>query len=332
MNKFFVEPPPPEAVVLDHLQTPGVRARLEDHIGSILRVIHLGGRAYRVSAMNGNFILRFPRDTAHMAVFRKEERVQSGLRGRIHLRLPDTQVINNMQGCPPFAIHTMISGEPLTSEIYTGLSPELRDRLVVDLATFFAEMHAVPLAEAGAWLELPETEMQAVEDLALKFGKPVWFGPEVVAEMRVKLMRVLDRWQMALFDRTVEDFDALRPEPGFMVFGHGDMHGFNMAIISDELGPRLAGAFDLECAWILDIHEDFFRLSLVSEDLLDRVLNAYQEISGGVRQLRRERISIYYRAFLFYLMAEQVENNLDHLKAMLEEHVRIAGITPEWFS
>ena len=94
-----------------------------------------------------------------------------------------------------------------------------------------------------------------------------------------------------------------------------------MAIEADELGPKLTGVFDFGCAGILDVHEDFFRLSLISEDLLERVINIYQNFSGQRRILNRRRLAIYYRAFLFYLMAEQVERDLKPLLELLSKHV-----------
>ena len=143
--------------------------------------------------------------------------------------------------------------------------------------------------------------------------------------MRPILKLRLDNTLSDLFEETVSLFEALKISPGFMVFGHGDMHGFNMAMGIEPTGNRLIGVFDLECAGILDIHEDFFRLSLVSEDLLEHVLAAYQNMSDRTCPINRDRIAIYYRAFLFYLMAEVPEENLAHLKAMLQKHLEYYG-------
>jgi aminoglycoside phosphotransferase len=94
-----------------------------------------------------------------------------------------------------------------------------------------------------------------------------------------------------------------------------------MAIADDRGGPRLVGAFDLGCTGILDIHEDLFRLSLVSEALLDEVLRAYQGLSLAAHSLDRARIAIYYRAFLFYLMVGTTGERLDQLKGLLCTHL-----------
>jgi hypothetical protein len=166
-----------------------------------------------------------------------------------------------------------------------------------------------------------------VAELAATQGKPTWFGRQAVADMRPGLVALLDEHQMTLFDDTVRRFEALGMDSRLLVFGHGDLHGFNVAMAEDDLGPRFVGAFDLGCAGVLDIHEDFFRLSLVSEDLLERVIEAYQRLPGQARALRRERIAIYYRAFLFYLMAELPGETLGHLKALLQSHVEYQSLT-----
>ena len=281
-----------------------------------LRVSRRSAKAFQVTVSEGNFIVRFPSDEGELSRLRKEESVQKELRGKVHLKIPDTRVLEP-EDFPTFAIHRMIPGQPLTSDLYVHLSPGAHDRLIMDLANFFYETHGVPLAIACKWLGIQEDE----EKLAAAYGKPGWFGGETSAGMRASLATVLDAQEMKLFEEVVNLFAALPVEPGYMVFGHGDMHGFNMAIGADALGPRLVGVFDLGCTGVLDIHEDFFRLSLVSEDLLEKVIEKYQDLTGRVRTLQRDRIAIYYRAFLFYLMCELPGENPDHLKKMLQRHV-----------
>lgn len=187
----------------------------------------------------------------------------------------------------------------------------------MDLANFFYETHSIPLAKACQWLGFQEDE----EILTAAYGKPGWFGGEASVAICASLAAVLNTQEMNLFEEVVNLFEALPVEPGYMVFGQGDLHGYNMAIGEDALGPKLIGVFDLGCTGILDIHEDFFRLSLVSEDLLERVIEKYQELTGQARILRRDRIAIYYQAFLFYLMGESAGENLGYLKKMLQRHM-----------
>jgi ribosomal protein S18 acetylase RimI-like enzyme len=310
-----------EAEVAEILSTPEISRRLDDRPGIGMRVTLLDDNTYKVAGSKGEFVVRFPRDKAHLSLLKREESIQRGLKGRITALIPDTRVIDGVDGCPALAIHRMIQGEPLESDCYDRLSPEARDRLIGDLVTFFWQTHAVELEAACEWLDIPFDGERTVAELASTRGKPIWFDPHAVAGMRPILAALLDDRQAALFDDTVRLFEALEADPAYMVFGHGDMHGYNMALAEDRLGPRFVGAFDLGCAGILDIHEDFFRLSLISEDLLERVIDTYQGLPGQTRRPERDRIAIYYRAFLFYLMAEVPHEALDHLKSMLQKHI-----------
>ncbi len=316
-----------EAEVARIFSTPEMSARLGNRVAADVRVTPLGEKTYKVTGSKGDLIVRFPRDEAHLSMLKKEERVQSGLSGRVTVLIPDTSVIDGLDGCPVFAIHRMVPGQPLTSDCYDRLSREARDRLVLDLVNFFYETHSIPLAVACEWLGIPFDGEGTVAKLASAQGKPTWFSSDAVAEMRPRLEPLLDDHQSVLFEDTVRRFEALGTDPDYMVFGHGDMHGYNMAIGEDHLGPKFVGAFDLGCAGILDVHEDFFRLSLVSEDLLERVIETYQRLPGQTRSPKRDRIAIYYRAFLFYLMVGKSGESLDHLMALLQKHVEYYDAT-----
>jgi hypothetical protein len=318
-----------EAGVVELLSSPKVSERLGGIVGEGVRAVPLSDRGdtHRVTGAGGDFVVRFPRDDVHLSALRREERVRAGLQGRVTLLIPDTSVIDDLDGYPPFAIHRMIPGDPLTSECYASLAPQARDRLIGDLVNFFHETHSVSLEVACAWLDIPFDGEQTAVKLASAQGKPVWFGPDAVADMRPRLESLIDAYQKDLFEETVRLFEGLEVTPDRMVFGHGDIHGYNVAMGEDHLGPKIVGVFDLGCAGVLDIHEDFFRLSLVSEDLLERVIAAYQDLPGQVRPIDRNRIAIYYRAFLFYLMTDKSGEALDHLKSLLLDHVEYYDAT-----
>jgi len=316
-----------EARLLRLISSHEVSGGLADLIGEGIQITTLSERkgTYAVSGSQGDFIIRFARDEARLATLRKEARIQKGLKDRVAVRIPDTQVIDGLEQAPAFAIHRLIPGEPLTSSYLSNLSPEAAQRLIQDLVLFFHATHSIPQELACEWLDIPFSREKTITRLALTNGKPAWFSPQAVAEMRPKLKPHLDDTLWGLFEGTVNLFEALEISPDFMVFGHGDLHGYNMAMGVDPTGDRLTGVFDLECAGILDIHEDFFRLSLVSEGLLEQVLAAYQNLPGPTRPINRDRIAIYYQAFLFYLMVETPEKNLAHLKAMLQKHLETYG-------
>jgi aminoglycoside phosphotransferase len=305
------------------LTSAQARTRLGGVIGQDAQVIPMSdqGDIYRLVSSRGDLIVRFPGDEARLSVLAKEERVQAGLRERVSLLIPDTQVVDDLDGIPAFAIHHTIPGTPLDTDCYEGLSPAGRDRLVGDLARFFRETHSVPLEVACGWLGIPFDGERTAANLATAQRNHEWFGPDAVAEMRPQLDPLLDDDGARVFEDTVRLFHARQVSPEEMVFCHGDIHGYNVAMGEDELGARIVGVFDLGCTGILDIHEDFFRLSLVSEDLVERVMAAYQALPGQRRTLDRDRIALFYRAFLFHLMVGKAGESLAHLKRLLQKHL-----------
>jgi aminoglycoside phosphotransferase (APT) family kinase protein len=309
-----------ETQLIGLLKTPEADRQLALRLGPDARATSLSDRrsTFQVSDAAQSYIVRLPQDRAHLAALCREARIAAALQGRTALRVPNTRVV---EGSPTFALHDMIPGEPLTTEHYAQSSPAAQERLVGDLARFFRQMHSIRLSQACEWLDIPIETGDPATELAPRYGKPLWFAPDEVAAMRPELVPLLDAGTWPTFERTVAQFEALGPHPEHMVFGHGDLHGYNAAVLQDELGPRLVGVFDLENTGILDIHEDFFRLSLVSEALLDDVLAAYGRLPRPARSLDRARIAVYYRAFLFYLMAGKTGERLAHLHRLLAQHL-----------
>lgn len=279
---------------------------------------------YQVECARRIFILRFPMSQEHLKDLEKEERIQTGLVNRAPVLIPNTRVIHARGKVPAFAFHRKIEGEPLTDACLARMTTTERGQLVADLVSLFCSFHAISLETACDWLDFRREAGRGIplrQELADLYGKPLWFTPQAVADLHERLKPRLDDSEWHLFEETAGEFQQIQAEPGWMVFGHGDLHGFNMAIVEGAGGKGLNGVFDLGCSGILDIHEDFFRLSLIGEPLLDEVLQAYQERTAWKFKLDRQRLSLYYRAFLFYLMAEQEGDGLSHLKRMLASHL-----------
>jgi aminoglycoside phosphotransferase (APT) family kinase protein len=311
-----------EDIAVELLTVPAVCQALGLETAENVHVVTAGQRTYQVTVSTGTWIVRLARNEVHLSLLKKEARVQRGLRDWVTVLIPDTRIIDRLEDRPALAIHRMIPGEPLTSELYGSLSPEVRRRLVADLAAFFAQTHRIPLRVACEWLDIPFEGIPTVARLASTFGKPTWFSPRIAAQMWPVLLPLLDTGEKELWEDTVIRFDALDARPEFLVFGHGDLHGYNMALRLDNLGARLAGVFDLGCTGIMDIHEDLFRLSLIDETLPDDVMQIYGQLAGQARSLDRDRIAIYYRAFLFHLLAGATGPYVKHLRrALIQRHL-----------
>ena len=268
------------------------------------------------------YVLRFPRDALALARLRVEERVTAGLRGRVSLRIPDTRVVELGADLPSFALHEMIPGRDWFDLGLKALPAAAGSLLALDLAWLICQTHSVPLETAGEWLGLETREPGWRGHLAARDGKPSWFAGEMLEEIRRRLASTIPQDLAPVFEDVADHYDRLTVSVDDLAFGHGDLHGGNLAFAEDGVSPRLVGVFDFENAGIFDCHYDFARLNLIYDELQDRVLDEYARLVPD-RPLDRARVETYTRAFLFYLLAEQVdEGRFEHMVRLLRTHVR----------
>ncbi len=275
-------------------------------------------------------MLRFPADSASLATLRREERVTTGLRGRVSLRIPETRVLEPGGDVPPFALHEMIPGRDWFEVGVPRLHGEASARLARDLARFMRETHSVPLETAAEWLGVDTRDPEWRERLAARDGRPGWFAGEWLERIRRRLAPTLPADLAPLVEDTAARYDRVVVSPGELVLVHGDLHGGNLAFAADEVGPRLVGVFDFENAGIMDYHYDFGRLNLVYAALQDEVLDEYARLAP-TRPLDRERVEACARAFVLYLLSEHVGDDgrvapdsasgFEQLVRLLREHL-----------
>jgi aminoglycoside phosphotransferase (APT) family kinase protein len=318
-------------VVARILETPKLPEALRASLGSNPRVRDLTSRTsvYSIVGPAGEYVLRLPVDDEAIAALVTESRVLAGLRDFVSLSLPDTRVYQLGEGIPVFALHTMIAGVDWFHLSARALLGGARSRLASDLARFFVETHSVPISLAAEWLEVRLDESLSGPSGATRLGKPRWFLGERGAGIRRRLVSILSDYETALLEETAEGYDGIVVSPEDLVFGHGDIHGGNLAFLEDDIGPKLAGVFDFGNAGVIDRNYDFGRLNLIEVGLQDSVIDEYEHLAP-LQRVDRDRVNVYSRAFLFYLMAEQVgedgyvrpdrEGNFRHLKVLLREH------------
>jgi aminoglycoside phosphotransferase (APT) family kinase protein len=278
---------------------------------------------YEVRSRAGRCVIRFPQNHFQEIDISREATLCGALRSRVCLEIPHITFFAAQDARPACAVYPWIEGEPLTTDMYQTMSAETRQRLVDDLADFLAATHAVDLQEAARWCGL--SGFCPTPDVVTRLGKPDWFAA-TQAKADALLKPHLDEGLATLLDQTSAAFDALESRGDDPVFGHGDLHGFNLAMRPTREGFRLGGIFDFGSAGIQDMHIDFFRLNFIGTDLLRRVVQAYEERTGGRRRLDPARIEIYWRAFLFYLMAEHLEGShmaqFEQVRGLLVDHMQ----------
>ena len=207
--------------------------------------------------VDGRLIFRFPRFERGAAALTREAGMLAAIGPAVPLAVPRTHVHH---GPPCFAWHAKLPGGTLLPADYQALPETARQRLAEELAGFQAVLHRLdpgPLAEAGAG--------------------PVWEWPSPAAILRQAWPR-LPQTLRPVATRIATDCAALPPDPGGIVFGHFDTHGWNLAF--DHAAGRLRGVFDFGSSGFGPLHRDFLAPSFIAPDLTDRMMSHYEALTG----------------------------------------------------
>ena len=225
------------------------------------------GRDSLAVEVGGRLIFKFPRHEAAEARLRKEARLLAAIRPRLSTPVPDMSLI---EGPPLFSRHRKLIGEHLPPDAYDAVSVQGRDRIAGQLALFYAELHALDVAEVsslgagpiGAWLPVDEIARKALPRL-----------PPVA-------------WPRA--EAALDAYARLPPDPHGETFGFFDGHGWNLAFEAGR--EQLNGVYDFGDSGFGGLHQEFIYSNITSFDLTDRIVAAYKALTG--RELDRDRIDL----------------------------------------
>jgi hypothetical protein len=117
----------------------------------------------------------------------------------------------------------------------------------------------------------------------------------------------------------VEAVEDLPPDPLGDRFCHLDGHGWNMAF--DTAAGRLNGVYDFGDSGIAPAHSDFVHSSFISPDLTDRILAAYEAITGTAPD--RQRVDLMTGMHRLGEVAAAARDPV-HLTKMLDNYRRWA--------
>ena len=212
-------------------------------------------------------IFKFPRHEAAAARLRKEARLLAFVRPRLTMPVPDMTLID---GSPLFSRHPKLVGDHLTTDVYAAVSERGRDRIANQLALFYAELHALDRGELAALGAGPIAPWLSIEDIASKAL------PRLPDDVRSGATEALDV------------YGRLSPDPYGETFGFFDGHGWNLAF--DAQNERLNGVYDFGDSGLGGLHQEFVYSSLTCFDLTDRIIAAYETLTG--RGLDRRRIEL----------------------------------------
>jgi aminoglycoside phosphotransferase (APT) family kinase protein len=203
----------------------------------------------------GAIIFKFPKRPDAIPRLRKEAQLLALIRPRVPLTVPDMRLHEQPM---VFSEHAKIPGEMIETPQYEVLTSPQRQAMADTLARFYAALHDIPTEAARGAGAGP---------------KPSWPpGVEIMAEAEAILPAELHIWARDV----LAAYDAL--PSGEEIFGYFDGHGWNMAF--DHARGVLNGVYDFADAGLGPRARDLNYSSFISADLTDRLVSAYQDLTG----------------------------------------------------
>lgn len=234
--------------------------------GAAFRFLPEGWHSVAVEA-DGRFVFKFPKDEKARRALLREAALLEAIRPRVRLPVPAMRI---HRGPPIFSSHEKLEGEQLLAAEYRTLPEEARDRLARDLARFYAELHR---------LDIGLMKAAGAEPIG------AWETPE---DVRRKAVPALPEELREAARRTVRAYERLPPDPRGTIYGFFDGHGWNMAF--DHARGVLNGVYDFADSGLGPLHQEFVYSSFIARDLTERIVAAYERMSGLT--LDRRRIAV----------------------------------------
>ena len=95
---------------------------------------------------SGSQVIRVARHFAAAAALSREACVLAAVAGTLPLPVPVPWYYpSNSNGCPPFSVHTEITGSALTPGEWMRMAPKKREQAAADLAEFMRVLHGLPV-------------------------------------------------------------------------------------------------------------------------------------------------------------------------------------------
>lgn len=250
--------------------------------------------------VDDRLIFKFPRHADGEAGLRHEARILALVRARVGMTVPSLELIEEPR---LFSWHEKIPGEHLLASQYDLLDVAARDDLAARLGLFYAELHAI---------KLDQTRAAGAEAL------DVWPDAE---EILRRAWPVLPEHLRPFSEKVMKQWAGLEPDPYGKRFGFFDGHGWNMAF--DHERKRLNGVYDFGDSGIGALHREFIYSSLVSADLTERIIAAYERHAG--RPIDRERVAVLTGTHRLWELAGEAHlpDNVPGLVRSLEDWMAV---------
>lgn len=263
-----------------------------EHAGARFTLLSEGWDSVAVD-IDGRLIFKFPRHERGEAALRREAAILGLVGATVTLPVPKLALFDTPR---TFSRHEKLPGEHLLPAHYDALDEAARQKLGEALGQFYAELHTIEPARAVAAGLQPADVWLDADDI-LRLAMPVL--PEALKPFTENAMAA---WR------------DLEPDPYGDIYGYFDGHGWNMAF--DHANHRLNGIYDFADSGIGPLHREFVYSSLVSPDLMPRIVASYERHSKRV--LDRRRIDVLTAThWLWELAAEAHMPQVDEMVAHL---------------
>jgi hypothetical protein len=217
--------------------------------------------------VDDRLIFKFPRHASAERSLAVEAGLLALIRPAVTMTVPDLTLF---PGPPMFSRHEKIPGEHLLAAQYEALPEDARQRLAVDMALFYAQLHDLDpdrLRKTGAGPVRP------------------WVAPDRMLERCLPLLPADLRCCAA---RSIAAWQDLPPDPYGATYGFFDGHGWNMAF--DHHRQRLNGIYDFGDSGFGALHQEFIYSHWIARDLTARIIAEYESLTG--RAIDRERVEL----------------------------------------
>lgn len=198
---------------------------------------------------NESFIFRFPRNDFFSKQIEKDVIACNFLKEKIKNFKTINPTIYFDKNNRPFSMHKKVEGETLTNKI-NSLNDSDKNRIIKEIATFFAQVHSIEVIEKDIQKELTIRLSKFLNDLA----------------------KVDDNYYDYSMQKELEEDE----NSDKLVFVHGDLNIGN--IILNESNDIVA-FIDFAFFGLSDIYLDLSRISCRVDDVfLDKLIEEYEKL------------------------------------------------------
>ena len=216
--------------------------------------------------VNDEWIYRFPKKLD--VPTEREIKLLGILKGKFHIQIPEIEYVFQE---PIGVCYRKIFGEELTLDTLRLLSKFEYDRLVDDIAQFFADLHSA--------ISIDEAKRIGIEES---------FSRNYIDVIRNRLLPFVEETDIREFAQAcLLAYEQLTP-PDELVVLHSDLSPDNMAFDQEE--KKLVGVFDFSDVAIGDVNLEFVHLLKFNPDFTKQIMDSYTIKTGRLCNPERTRL------------------------------------------